>query len=131
MKPKWYVATLILKCTVGNQSTGPWTCQEQIRLLKATKHDEAYQKALELGKGEEHSYTNADGEPVVWEFIGVEDLAELSVSRISDGDEIRTRIWEDNDPQEFIHEKDDFTAYRAERNKNRTALEILLEDEST
>ena len=130
MQKKWYVTTLILQCKVGNQDTGPWTCQEQIRILKAGSNSEAYQKASELGKEEEHSYTNIDGESVVWEFIGVEDLEELSENKISDGVEIRTRVWKEDNPLEFIREKKDLTVYRAERNKNRIALEILLEEES-
>jgi hypothetical protein len=131
MQKKWYVATLILQCKVGIQDTGPWTCQEQIRLLKASSNIEAYQKASDLGEVEEHSYTNTYGETVVWEFIGIEDLEELSGNKIKDGVEIRTRIWKENYPLELVREKGDLTVYRAERNQNRIASEILLEEEAS
>ena len=70
----WYVAKLVLQCRVGDGDMGPWTCDEQVRVIKATDDDHAYEKAIGLGKEEEHTYSNVDGETVSWTFIGLSNL---------------------------------------------------------
>ena len=105
MKKQWYVATLIVQCRVGDQQDGPFTCDEQIRLIRAVDAEEAYQKALQLGKGEEVVYQNSDGEDVFWEFVGLEDLEELFDKTISDGREIRSRLSEQDRPSELVCDK--------------------------
>ncbi len=129
MKNKWYVATLLLRCKVGDGDVGPWACDEQVHVLRAHDEDEAFDKALKLGQEEEHSYKNAYGEVVSWSFIGLENLEELSSPSIRDGTEIKSRIFEESNPSRLVRQKDGLTAYQAQRNKHRTAEEIISEHE--
>ena len=43
-------------------------------LLRASDWDKAFERALEIGKGREETYTNSDGESVVWRFAEVVHL---------------------------------------------------------
>lgn len=121
----WYVATLIIRSKVDNQSTGPWTCQEQIRIIEAPNEDEAYRKSIKLGQGEEHSYRNVYGELVYWEFIGLEDLEELSDEEIQDGMEIRCRFLEKEDPASLVNEKEGLTVYKSRHDDNNLSAKTL------
>lgn len=105
-KQHWYVATLIIRCRVENQPA-PWTCDEQVRVIRAANDDEAYDKAVALGKSEETVYKNGDGEDVFWEFIGLEDLTELD-SAIRDGTEIRSRLFGHQDPASLVYSETHF-----------------------
>lgn len=95
-KKQWYVATLIIRCRVANEPA-PYTCDEQIRLIRARSPEKAYEKAIKLGKEQEVNYLNENGEDVYWEFLGLEELHELE-EPIRDSLEIRSRLSEQIDP---------------------------------
>lgn len=102
-------------------------CDEQIRILRAPDEDAAFKKALQLGKDQEHSYENSEGEVIKWEFIGMENVEELVGDSVEDGTEIRSRIFEHHDPRTIIREKEKLLIYRAIHNKDRKAYEIIDE----
>jgi hypothetical protein len=56
MPNQWYIATLIMRCKVGAHDPGPWTFEEQIRMVAALDVETAYAESLALGKVEEHAY---------------------------------------------------------------------------
>jgi uncharacterized protein (UPF0548 family) len=114
MKPSWYVATVVIQCIIEGHSSGPWTCDEQIRVLRALDDDSAYEKALQLGKGEEHSYENADGQIVSWKFVGISDLEVISSASIKDGTEIKTHLFKSQEPSELVLPKDQLTVFQWE-----------------
>lgn len=105
MKQKWYVVTLLMRCDVGRDSIGPWTCDEQIKLIRATNPETAYAKSIRVCEGENQSYLNSDGETVYWTCIGLVNLEELFDERIQDGVEIRSRIFQHDDPDTLIPNK--------------------------
>ena len=104
MANEWYVATLIIKCVVEDNQTEAVLCDEQIRLVKATTPDEAYQKALDIGKSEEHSYKNENDEEVKWRFVGLATLAELDT--LEDGTELKSRLFRSENPDKLVCQKD-------------------------
>ena len=109
LKTYWYVATLIVQCSVEGIVTGPWMCDEQIRVLRAADDDAAYEKAMQLGIAEEHTYPNAEGKSVSWTFVGVSDLEMLSTDTIKDGIEIKSRLFHSDDPSRLVQSKDELT----------------------
>lgn len=117
----WYVATLIIRCRVQNNEIGPWTCDEQIRVLRAPDSGVAYEKALQLGRSEEESYQNADGETVFWEFVGLADLEALFDSTIKDGTEIKSHLFKSDNPVKQVHEREELTVFRWELERQRRA----------
>ena len=120
----WYVAELIVSCRVGKSSKGKTLYDRQVKVLRASTHEAAYQRALELGKEENHSYKNSTGEKVFWRFAGLGNLEVLQDKEISDGTEIYSRL-QRGDPKSEIRRKRDMTAFWGERNKHKTAGELL------
>jgi hypothetical protein len=120
----WYVAEVIVQCRVGRVSKRKTLYDRQIKVLRASTDDAAYERALELGRAENHSYKNSAGETVVWEFIGLGNLESLREKRISDGTEIHSRL-ETGSPKSEVRRKRDLTVFWAERNKHKTAGELL------
>jgi len=127
MGTPWYVVTLIMKCTIEDKPQVPITCLEQIHIIKAKNAEHAYQKALQLGKSQEHSYINHAGQNVSWKFVGMQNLEELLEESIHDGVEIRSRRLLLNDPEKMVAKKEGLTVFIAENIKNKTAEEILSE----
>lgn len=114
-REKWFVATVIMACRVENYS-GPFTCDEQIFLLQAATEDEAYQKAMELGEQSAISYLNRYGETVQWEFVGLENLEELFDQSLSDGVEIRSRLFDHSEPSSLVSSRERLSIFGAESN---------------
>jgi len=69
---KWYLAWLIQEIIVENEPRN--VVHTNLMLVRADSPDEAYEKALELGKESEVSYENPDGKSVVHVFRGIKDL---------------------------------------------------------
>ena len=121
---KWYVAEVIVRCRVGKASRRRTLYDRQIKVLRAATDELAYERGLELGRAENHSYKNSAGERVSWEFLGLGNLEELLEKTISDGTEIHSRL-ERGNPKSQVRRKRDLTVFWAERNKHRTAGELL------
>lgn len=113
-----------MRCRVGKMSKRRTLYDRQIKVLRAPTDEAAYERALELGQGENHSYKNAAGERVSWEFVGLGNLESLCGKKISDGTEIHSRL-ERGNPKAEIRRKRDLTVFWAERNKHKTAEELL------
>ena len=126
---KWYAARIAVWCAVGRDDSGPWTVDEQIRVISARDHEEAYDKAMALGDEEECEYLNEDGETVRWRFAGVCELDEMSAESIEDGTEITSWLQTTSDISALIKEPEDLIAFWSERNKHKTAREILEDRE--
>lgn len=109
----WYVAELIVSCRIGKSPKGRTLYDRQVKVLRASTHEAAYQKALKLGKEENHSYKNAAGE----------NLEVLQDKEISDGTEIYSRLQRGH-PESEICRKHDLTIFWSERNKHKTAGEL-------
>ena len=129
-KPAWYVATVILKCQINGQPKlpGEWTCIQSIYVLRAVSADDAYEQALQLGKEKETSYLNSDGGIVDWEFVGLENVEELSQKTITRNTEVWGRVFASNDPTRLTVTKEGCSIYYDETVKDIPASE-LLEDE--
>lgn len=128
MKPQnyWYVATIIMRSTKLGRDEPHWTCEEQIRVIRAPDAETAYRKAVELGKREELSYKNIYGETVTWDFVGLEDLVDLD-GAIRDGTEIRYRFFRHADPPDLVTEKDRLSIFLAEQNRMQRESKIIME----
>ena len=121
---KWYVSEVIVRCRVGKSCKRKTLYDRQIKVLRASTDEEAYERALELGKAENHSYKNSAGEKVFWEFVGLGNLETLHEKKISDGTEIHSRLDRGN-PKSEVRRKRELTVFWAERNKHKTAGELL------
>lgn len=94
---EWFLADMIQELKVAHAEDS--TVWINTHLIRASSPDEAYEKALNLGKLYEDSWTNTDGEQVVSRFRGLRDLL-LVYEKLEDGAEI---MWEE---QEDVNEQD-------------------------
>ena len=69
---KWYLADVIVQMRIEAEPRS--LIHINTILLRADSPEEAHQKALDLGKQEEHSYENTDGRLVTVVFRGLGEL---------------------------------------------------------
>jgi hypothetical protein len=120
----WYAAVLIVECRVGGDDKRRLLFDRQLRLICAADHEEAYCKALKLGRAENQSYQNPRGEVVQWRFIGLENLAELLTDTIEDGVEIYSSL-QRGDPRKKLSRKKNLSVFYYEANKQKKVGELL------
>jgi hypothetical protein len=102
---KWYLAKLVYRIICGNGTHTP-QFEEQLRLIEATTKNEAFQKALAMGRDEEVQFRNEKQELVHWKFINVSDLYLLN--EVVHGTEVYSRIEEKVNAAQFediVHAK--------------------------
>ena len=73
---KRYAAKLLFqfRVTIDGDSGKRRICEERIVLLNATSGRAALAQAKRRGKKAQSNYENSDGNPVRFEFIGIQDL---------------------------------------------------------
>ncbi len=69
---KWYLAWLVEEITVEDDPRN--IVHTNLMLVRADSPDQAYERALELGKQSELSYENPEGKLVVCAFRGIRDM---------------------------------------------------------
>jgi len=69
----WYLAKMIFQVRCGDKAHTP-QFDEQWRLIRADEVAWAYEKASVLGRMDESSFVNDQGERVFWKFIDVADI---------------------------------------------------------
>ena len=67
-----------------------------MRVIRSTSPEGAYRRAGTLGTEGEHSYRNADGDAMSWQFLGVAELDELLSDDLVDGATERLRRSQDS-----------------------------------
>lgn len=82
---RWFVAELVLKITVENDRR--LVAHKNRVLVQAKSGEQAYAKALELGRQDEISYQNPSGKTVHIRFVGVSELSCIN-DRLEDGAEL-------------------------------------------
>jgi hypothetical protein len=123
----WYATALIVRCRVEGEMSDKPLFDRQIRVLRATDPECAFQRAMKLGEEQNHSYENSKGKKVFWEFVGLGDLCQLADSEINDGTEIFSRLDYGNPETEVTRTKAKLTVFWAEANMKKTARELLNE----
>jgi hypothetical protein len=127
------VATIISKCEIAGKPTSPekWTCSQDIFIIRASDREMAYEKALNLGRSQEHSYLNDDRQMVVWTYVGLENLEQLSVRAMRDGTDVWGRIFHSNDPEALVVGREGLSVFYNEEIKDLTAAEIMRDGPGT
>lgn len=123
---KWYVARLVFKCVVGKDRKES-CCEEQFRVIQARNPASALKKARAIGKRNERAYLNPAGEKVRWTLAGLSDLEETGCDEITSGTEICGSIYDNVKSSYLVKSPKKFTVSLVERNKQRKAIEILME----
>ncbi len=98
MEQLWFSTELRTVCFVDG--VGAVNEESCIHLLHVPDRDEAFRRALDLGRGHDKSYLNGDGNMVVWRFAEVVTIDELGPADL-DGREVHTRFEEVKEPLPF------------------------------
>jgi hypothetical protein len=101
----WYIGKLVFRISANNTEHKP-QFDEQLRLIMADSHEEAFLKARMIGLSEEDSFINDKNNLVKWEFINVSELT--PIKNMEDGIEIHSRIYEMEEESahvNFVHQK--------------------------
>ncbi len=121
---QWYVAVLIVQARVrGHEEKRP-LFDRQIKVLQASTHEEAYKKALALGKAETHFYLNPQGEKVCWRFLGLANLSFILEKEIFDGVEVYSTLQRGNGKNEVVR-KESLSVFWYEAHKHMKAGDLL------
>jgi hypothetical protein len=82
---RWYLADIVLELLIEGDSRN--VVHTNLRLIEAASPEQAYEKALALGRNEEQTYTNTDGNQVRVVFRGLADLNAIH-DALEDGAEL-------------------------------------------
>jgi hypothetical protein len=82
---KWYIAEIVLEITVDQDPRN--VVHKNLMLIRADSPDEAYEKALQVGREEEYSDKNPAGKLVQVEFRGLSELIVVH-GELEDGSEL-------------------------------------------
>jgi len=85
MIANWYIAEIIMEITVANDVRN--VVHHNFFLISANSPDEAYEKAIKIGKESESDYHNPQDKPVETRFIGIADL-DVIQDNLADGAEV-------------------------------------------
>ncbi len=121
---RWYLAVLVVASKVDDDASVKPLIDLQFRLIHACNAEAAFQRALELGKCEDHEYTNQNGQTVFWKFQGLHDLRETATNTIEDGAEVYSMMSRDS-LEVLVRPKADLTVFWAAANKDRMARELI------
>ena len=96
----WYLAKMVFRIVCGEGEHTP-QFDEQLRLVAADSKEEAFQKAVDMGQGEEETFYNRKEQMVQWLFINVSELYKLS--DLIDGAELYSSIEERDNAEAYIY----------------------------
>jgi len=98
---KWFIAKIIWQIKISNSNLAS-EFDEQLRLINADDADLAIEKANKIGKQHEESFLNAKDQQVVWKFIDIEFIKEIS--SFEDGMEICSKTIKADNAITYIEE---------------------------
>jgi hypothetical protein len=105
---QWYIAKIVYRIICGEGNHTP-QFDEQLRLINAEDHAEAFEKANRVGRRDEETFLNENSQLVKWQFINISELYKLA--SLSDGLELYSRVQETDHAGryiEVIHKKAEY-----------------------
>lgn len=85
----WYVAEVLLQSAIEPKGTGYSPLIERSYfLVSADDETSANERAITAARSKQHSYTNAEGETVRWDFLKLERVREVMDKSLRDGTEV-------------------------------------------
>jgi uncharacterized protein DUF4288 len=123
----WYAAVLIMKGVAGPDWDDQRLTERQLRLVRASDADAAYERALQLGREAEHEYTNEASERMRWCFVGLAELAEIDDAELGDGSEVFSS-YSSKDAELLTRPREELAVFWTRANAERTARDLLDEN---
>lgn len=95
----WYIAKIVFNIDVDAEMNRP-QFDEQYRLIRSANYEDAFEKAIELGRREEEILLNHQSKLIHWKFINVAEL--FPIDELRDGMELFSGTHEPDDKQLYI-----------------------------
>ena len=117
----WYLVKIVFRIICGEGAHIP-QFDEQLRLIAAADENEAFDKAISLGKKEEDAFYNHQQKLVQWQFVNIAEL--YKITALIDGAELYSRVQEADNADlyiEFINNK----AEHLQFNNTRKLLQLI------
>jgi hypothetical protein len=109
---QWFIAVLVFESRiVEDPADDDASVDVQYRLVRAVDAESAYERALALGKRQQHSYKNRDGNTCEWVFAGLEDLRVVDDQELGHGAEVYGFI-EEGVASERVVPKEELSEFR-------------------
>jgi hypothetical protein len=121
---EWYVAVMVVACTVGGRRADDNLVDLQYRLIRASDPESAFVEAMSLGPLHDHSYQNESGQLVEWTFKGLHRLDRLIDQKLDNGSEVFSTLVRTLYEQ-LVSKKENLWEFWLERNKHRTVRDVL------
>src|SRR5918992_1503013 len=71
MRSRWYLAILVVSSKIDGHASPESAVDLQYHLIRAEDHEEAYERAIAIGREQATSYRNVDGQAVKWDCFGL------------------------------------------------------------
>jgi hypothetical protein len=97
---EWFSARARFHSTIGGEEQPDDLCEWVVYLVSGETTDEVGLKAEAIGRGNETSYQNEDGNLVSWVFEEIEEIQSLCETDLYDGMEVYSRLYRRNGPSE-------------------------------
>jgi hypothetical protein len=88
----WYSAMIIYETEFEGPTDPSPLREESIRVVRADSDTIAWKRAEEVGRQNERSYKNKEGELVSWKFVRVAEVQDLCEEELTDGVEVFSRM---------------------------------------
>ncbi len=90
---KWFVAEAIFQANIQGRAADREPLEEDLLfIVHAIDEPSALAKAETIAREKEHSYENANGQRVVWNFIRLIEVMEMVDQQFEDGAEIKSKM---------------------------------------
>ena len=106
----WFSALLFFECEVIGAAESDPLCEKSVRIFRAAGEEEAMTKAEEIGRRAETEYPNVDGQTVVWRFVRVLEVQDLTEEELGEGMEVFSRLmWKSEiQAERWLRSEDEF-----------------------
>jgi hypothetical protein len=106
----WFMAILVRGSHVDGVRNDLLIGDLLYRLVRASDAEEAYEKAVAIGKETTDSYTDEEGRSITLQSLGLKDLYQIPAAELQDGVEVYCEILGEK-PSEVVVEKEGLSAF--------------------
>jgi hypothetical protein len=106
----WFMAILVRGSRVDGVRNDLLIGDLLYRLVRASDAEEAYEKAVAIGKETTDSYTDEEGRSITLQSLGLKDLYQIPAAELQDGVEVYCEILGEK-PSDVVVEKGALSAF--------------------
>jgi hypothetical protein len=110
----WFMAVIVRGAHVDGILDDERIGDLLYRLVEATDAEQAYARALELGRATVDEYDDEDGKRVTLGFLGLADLTEIGPGPLAHGTEVYSQLLHNKPSEMVVGEKEELTVFEPE-----------------